>query len=124
MNVYRFYKATSGEDGASPRDYIVSLVATNNEARYIYDSESQEDYGDRIELMAEAAERDGNLPTTPDEWADLAMYNLTLGVVKVLVTEIPEGSDVEIFEVEGAEIAFLDTVLIPERQRIRKAMGA
>jgi hypothetical protein len=46
-----------------------------------------------------------------------------LGVVKVLVLEIPEGSPTQIFDVEESEIEFLDTTLIPEIMEARKAMG-
>lgn len=120
MNVYRIY----GEDGAQAQDYIVSVIATPAGASYVYDTKSVEDYRDRIERITKLFEEAGEVPTTSDEWADLAMYNLGLGVVKVLVLEIPEEAAIEMFEVENDEIAFLDTVLIPEREKRREANGS
>ena len=70
--------------------------------------------------MTEAAEQNGTLPTTPEEWVDLSMYNLGLGVQKDLVREIPEGYDSkELFEQEQQEIRNLDDVVIPNKIKAR-----
>ena len=122
INVYRLYETNPGEssDDFDPQNYMVSLITTENEARYVYPTDSQLELGDRIEVMAEAAKRDGTLPTTPEEWADLALYNMGLGVKKVLVLEIPEDSNVELIEVADSETLALDEIVIPE---MRKARG-
>lgn len=121
INVYRIYDYSSGPWPDSPENYIVSLIATDKSAQYVYHTDSTLDLGERIQMMADAFEKDGGLPTTPDEWSDMAIYNLGLGAVKVLVLEIPAEALIEVWEVEKDEIAYLDEVLIPEMVKIEKA---
>ncbi len=115
IHVYRLYRTE-----IAPENYVISVISTENGAQYVYPTDSTDDYGDRIEAMAEAAERDGTLPKTPEEWVDLSMYNLGLGIQKDLVREIPEGYDSEeLFEQEEQEISNLDAVVIPDKIKAR-----
>jgi hypothetical protein len=117
INVYRIYDYSTGPRLDDPENYIVSLIATSEGAQYVYPTSSTLDLGERIQMMADALKRDGDLPTTPDEWSDLAIYNIGLGAVKVLVLEIPEDASIEVWEVEQDEIAYLDEVLVPEIEK-------
>lgn len=121
IHVYRLYQAAplEAEDDFSPENYIVSLITTDSEARYVYPTKSAVDFGDRIEMMEEAAKKSDSLPTTPEEWADMAMYNMGLGVKKILTLEIPEESNADIFEVEDSEVLLLDEIVVPEMEKAR-----
>lgn len=122
INVYRLYQAAplEAENEYSPENYIVSLITTDGDARYVYPTRSVTDFGDRIEIMTEAAKRDGNLPKTPEDWADLALYNMGLGVKRVLVLEVPEYANADISEVEANEVALLDEIVIPDMEKARR----
>jgi hypothetical protein len=117
INVYRIYDYSTSPRLDDPENYIVSLIATSEGAQYVYPTSSTLDLGERIQMIADALKRDGDLPTTPDGWSDLAIYNIGLGAVKVLVLEIPEDASIEVWEVEQDEIAYLDEVLVPEIEK-------
>jgi hypothetical protein len=124
INVYRIYDYSTGSWADDPEKYLVSVIATNESAQYVYHTGSTLDLEGRIEMLTEEYERNGNLPTTPEEWADLAIYNIGLGVSKVLVLEIPEDSPTQIIDVEDSEIEYLDSVLMPEMLKAREAREA
>lgn len=104
--LYRMYNGEKADD-----NYVFSVVAGNNEVRYVIPENDMENNSifneDRIkDLVSNTSEE--NMPTEPDGWALLATYNAGFGM--------------ELHPVVGADSENIE-YLLEDEQEYANALG-
>lgn len=113
--IYRAYR----DDTVSDRTYVFSVIASNEEAVYVVAGDDLDNRlvfnEERLELLASSIEEEA--PSTPEEWALLASYNI--GTLSLMPHEAP--SELEVAELVEDEQEYADEVWEKNRP-IREAL--